>query len=197
MGELKEQGFEPLAICSLLGKIGTSDPIEARPSMEVLKDEFSFDKIGRAPARFSDDELLLLNGKLLRDTPYAAVKEHLDSLNVGGGEDFWNLIRSNISKVSDTAGWSTVLYSPMPGRIEDEDKDFCAAAADALSETVTDESWGEWTGKLKAEQGRKGKGLFMPLRRALTGRDRGPEMGKLLVLLGSEKAKARLRGETA
>jgi len=37
----------------------------------------------------------------------------------------------------------------------------------------------------------------MPLRKALSGRDRGPEMGKFLVLLGAEKAKARLRGDTA
>ena len=81
MKELKEQGLEPLAICSLLGKIGTSDPIEARPSMEVLKDEFSFHKIGRAPARFDEDELLLINGRLLHDTPYSAVKEQLEAVS--------------------------------------------------------------------------------------------------------------------
>ena len=197
MGELKEQGFESLAICSLLAKIGTSDPIEARSSMEALKDEFSFDKIGRAPARFSDDELLLINGRLLHDRPYADVKEHLERLNVGGGEAFWNLIRSNVSKVTDAAGWSTVIYSPMPGRIEDEDKDFCEAAANALPDTITPETWGEWTSTLKVDHARKGKSLFMPLRRALTGRDRGPEMGKLLELLGAEKAKARLSGGSA
>ena len=197
MGELKDQGFEPLAICSLLAKIGTSDAIEIRPSMDDLKDEFSFEKIGRAPARFSDDELLLLNGRLLHDTPYAAVKEHLESLNVGGGEDFWTLIRSNVSKVTDAAGWSTVIYAPMPGRIEDEDKSFCQAAANALPDEITPQTWSEWTGTLKVDHARKGKTLFLPLRRALTGRDRGPEMGKLLELLGAEKAKARLLGETA
>ena len=197
MGELKDQGFEPLAICSLLAKIGTSDAIEIRPSMDDLKDEFSFEKIGRAPARFSDDELLLLNGRLLHDTPYAAVKDHLESLNVGGGEDFWTLIRSNVSKVTDAAGWSTVIYAPMPGRIEDEDKDFCEAAANALPDSITAGTWSEWTSTLKVDHARKGKTLFMPLRRALTGRDRGPEMGKMLELLGAEKAKARLLGETA
>ena len=197
MKELKEQGLEPLAICSLLGKIGTSDPIEARPSMEVLKDEFSFDKIGRAPARFDEDELLLINGRLLHETPYETVREHLERLNVGGNEDFWNLIRTNVSKVSDAAGWSTVIYSPMPGRIEDEDKNFCMAAANALPDVLTSETWSEWTNTLKVDHARKGKTLFLPLRRALTGSDRGPEMGKLLELLGVEKAKARLQGEIA
>ena len=197
MAELKEQGLEPLAICSLLGKIGTSDPIEARPSMDVLVEEFSFGKIGRAPARFDEAELLLINGRLLHDTPFSAVSEQLERLNVGGGEALWNLIRTNVSKVSDAAGWSTVLYSPMPGRIEDEDKDFCLAAAQSLPDTIDDQTWSAWTGALKAEHGRKGKSLFMPLRRALTGRDRGPDMGALLVLLGADKAKARLSGKTA
>ena len=83
----------------------------------------------------------------------------------------------------------------MPGQIDEDDKDFCAAAADSLPDVITDNTWGEWTGALKAEHGRKGKSLFMPLRKALSGRDRGPQMGEFLVLLGAEKAKARLRGE--
>ena len=197
MDELREQGFEPLAICSLLGKIGTSDPIEARPSMEVLANEFSFDKIGRAPARFDEDELLLINGRLLHDMPYESVKAHLESLNVGGGEAFWNVIRSNISKVVDASGWSTMLYAPMPGIIDDEDRAFCEAAANALPDEITDATWSEWTSTLKIDHARKGRTLFMPLRKALTGRERGPEMGPILTLLGAEKAKARLLGETA
>ncbi len=197
MEELREQGFEPLAICSLLGKIGTSDPIEARPSMEVLAEEFGFDKIGRAPARFDEEELLLINGRLLHDMPYEAVKEHLESLNVGGGEDFWNVIRSNITKVVDSAAWSTTLYSPMPGVIDDEDREFCAAAANALPDDITDGTWSDWTNTLKVDHARKGKTLYMPLRKALTGRERGPEMGPILKLLGAEKAKARLCGEVA
>jgi glutamyl-tRNA synthetase len=36
---------------------------------------------------------------------------------------------------------------------------------------------------VKAATGRKGKGLFMPLRRALTGMDHGPEMAQLMPLL--------------
>jgi glutamyl-tRNA synthetase len=36
---------------------------------------------------------------------------------------------------------------------------------------------------VKAATGRKGKGLFRPLRLALTGRESGPEMADLLPLL--------------
>jgi len=195
MGELRDQHIEPLAICSLLGKIGTSDPIEARPSMDVLIEEFGFDKVGRAPARFDEAELLLINGRLLHETPYADVKDRLDELGVSGGEALWLAVRSNIEKLSDVKDWSVTLFGSMSGKIEDDDIEFCAQAADLLPETVNQESWGPWLNSVKTETGRKGKGLFMPLRRALTGMDHGPEMGPLLALMGADRAKARLNGK--
>ncbi|MFN3389109.1 MAG: glutamate--tRNA ligase, partial [Allosphingosinicella sp.] len=45
----------------------------------------------------------------------------------------------------------------------------------------------------KAGSGRSGKALFLPLRRALTGRDSGPEMAALLPLIGRDEAVSRLR----
>lgn len=197
MDQLREQGIEPMAINSLLGKIGTSDPVEARVFLNNLTEEFSFGKIGRAPARFDEAELALVNSRLLNDTPYALVEERLKGYGIGGGEDFWNLMRANIEKLGDMASWSTTIFAPTSGQIEDEDKEFCDAAAACLPDSIDEETWGTWTKTLKSETGRKGKTLFMPLRRALTGRNRGPEMGAILKLLGSERAKARLRGESA
>ncbi|NNE59218.1 MAG: glutamate--tRNA ligase [Hellea sp.] len=192
--QLREDGLEPMAVNSLLAKIGTSDPVEIRDNLAQLSSEFSFDKIGRAPARFDEDELNLLNAKLLHETEYAEVKDRLEALGVGGGEDFWNLIRANISKLGDAASWSVMAFAPMAGQIEPEDAEYCALAADALPDKVTDETWSTWTAFLKETTGRKGKGLFMPLRLALTGRARGPEMNKMLAVLGAEKARARLKG---
>ena len=195
MKELKTQGIEPQAVASLLAKIGTSDPVEAELELSKLVENFDFSKIGRAPARFDEDELALVNARLLHVTPYDRVKERLDNMGVGGGEPLWNLVQANIEKLGDMAGWSTVVHAPMSGQIADEDKAFCTVAAGFLPETLTDASWGELTSALKAETGRKGRGLFMPLRLALTGRNHGPDMGQILQLLGSERAKARLSGE--
>ena len=195
--QLREDGLEPMAICSLLGKIGTSDPVEIRDDLKVLASEFSFDKVSRAPARFDEDELDILNAKLLHDMPYADVKDRLDALGVQGGETFWNLIRANIGKFQDSASWSVMAFAPMAGQIEPEDAEFCALAADALPDQLDAESWGKWTSYLKETTGRKGRTLFMPLRMALTGRARGPEMDKILLILGAEKAKGRLKGHSA
>ena len=196
MDELKAQGIEPLAICSLLGKIGTSDPIEARQSLAELTSEFAFSKVGRAPARFDENELLLINSRLLHELPLSAVKDDLKKLGVPATEEFWDLVRANISRLGDAAGWSTVLYAPMPGLIEDGDHGFLRAAAEILPTEIGPQTWSEWTAAVKEKTGRKGKTLFLPLRKALTGRQRGPEMDKILSVLGHERAVARLRGET-
>jgi glutamyl-tRNA synthetase len=47
----------------------------------------------------------------------------------------------------------------------------------------TNETWKVWTGTVKDATGRKGRGLFMPLRKALTGMEHGPDMSKLMPLL--------------
>jgi glutamyl-tRNA synthetase len=194
MRQLREEGYEPMAILSLLAKIGTSDPVEERMTIKALASEFSFSKIGRAPARFDDVELRALNAKILHETPYSGVKDRLDALGVHGGEDFWLAIRDNVEVVDDAAGWNAALYAPMAGVIDADDKSFCATAAELLGD---DTDWSELVRKLKDNTDRKGKGLFMPLRKALTGRNNGPQMGPLLTLMGAETARARLRGETA
>ena len=197
MEELKSQGFEPLAICSLLGKIGTSDSIEPRASMNILTSEFSFSKIGRAPARFDEAELELLNGKLLNELSYKDVSSKLSEIGIIASKDFWELIRSNILKMNDTILWNEIIFKDIQGQINEEDKDFCFGAAEMLPSSITDNTWSEWTNALKIKYNRKGRNLFMPLRKALTGLDKGPEMAKLIVLLGSDKARERLRNISA
>ena len=66
------------------------------------------------------------------------------------------------------------------------------AAFDHLPPEPWDETtWKLWTDAVKQSSGRKGRGLFMPLRLALTGRDKGPEIASLLPLLGREGTLAR------
>ena len=73
-----------------------------------------------------------------------------------------------------------------------------AEAVAALPAMDFDEaSWRDWTSALKESTGRKGRALFMPLRRALTGLDHGPDMAHLLPFIGRDRALKRLEGEAA
>src|SRR5262249_4620362 len=97
VASLRLSGVEPMAILSLLARLGTSDAVEPVTDMDVLVKGFSLDKIGRAPARFDADELEALNARILHTMPYAQVRERLSAVGVSGDETFWNAIRANIT----------------------------------------------------------------------------------------------------
>ncbi|MEM1391593.1 MAG: glutamate--tRNA ligase [Pseudomonadota bacterium] len=194
MDTLRNGGIEPLAICSLLAKLGTSDNIELRPSLDVLADEFDFGKIGRSPARFDESDLNSINAAITHEMSFEDARARLEVLDPkAANEAFWLLVRENCQRVEDAARFVPVAFGEIEPIIDDEDREFIATAARLLPEGEPDgETWGPWTAALKAETGRKGKGLFMPLRKALTGMERGPGVGDMLVLMGREKALSRL-----
>ena len=196
MGELRAQGYEPMAVSSLLAKIGTSDNVEARETLDQLVAEFDFGKIGRAPARFDEAELLSLNAAILHGLPFEAVKDRLADVDPRAADEaFWTVVRENCSLLPDVAAWVETVFGEITPLVDAEDKDFVATAATLLPEgDLTGESWSQWANAVKAETGRKGRGLFMTLRKALTGQEHGPDMGALLPLIGRERALKRLQG---
>ena len=48
-------------------------------------------------------------------------------------------------------------------------------------------TWAEWTNKINEKTSRKGKNLYMPLRLALTGKEKGPELKYLIPLLKKDQ----------
>jgi glutamyl-tRNA synthetase len=169
--------------------LGTSESIHPCADYSELIEGFDLGKLSRAPARFDEAELRHLNAKLLHMLPYAAVKERL----VFGNEAFWLAVRGNLTVLSDARVWWDVVTGDINPVIAAEDREFIAKAADLLPpEPWGEKTWSEWTGAIKGATDRKGKGLFMPLRLALTGLDHGPELAALLPLIGLEKSRKRL-----
>jgi glutamyl-tRNA synthetase len=195
IADLREEGFEPLAIVSHLARLGTSDTLEAAPSLEALTEGFDLSKFGRAPARYDAADLERLNAHILHATPYEAVQPRLAALGVDLGEAFWNAIRPNLVKVADAAAWAQVVQGEVAPVVEEQG--FLDTAAGLLPETLDDAAWGQWTAAVKEQTGAKGRALFLPLRRALTGQDHGPDMAAMLPLIGRDKALARLSGRAA
>jgi glutamyl-tRNA synthetase len=189
---LREAGIEPLALLSLLARLGTSQPVEARPSLAALAEGFDFATFGRAPAHFDLAEVEQLNAKLLHLTDYADVA---DRLPAGTSEADWAALRGNVAHLGEVAGWLPVLHGDIAApEVVPDDKPFLADAATAAEALDwSSEPWRQLTEALKAATGRKGRALFHPLRLALTGHDSGPEMAALLPIIGRDRAIARLR----
>ncbi|MFV2092438.1 MAG: glutamate--tRNA ligase [Hyphomicrobiales bacterium] len=194
IGALRQSGIEAMTVASMAATIGTSDPITAFQDMDALWQTFDFAKLSRAPARFDADDLKILNAKLLHNRDYARVSQRLAGMGIGGGEALWNAVRANLTILEDARLWWKIVSSPIAPVVGDE-ADFCAKAADLLGPEPWDhDTWPVWTKQLSAASGRKGRTLFMPLRLALTGQARGPQMADLLPLIGAPRALARLRG---
>ena len=192
----EEEGIEPLALACYLAKTGTSDPIELRPSLDVLTQEFAFDKIGRAPAHFDPAELVHLNARLLHSLPYESVGDRLADLGIGGGAAFWDAVKPNLTRMAEVVEMWRMVQGPVAPAIENPE--LLQRGAELLPpEPWSEDIWQEWTKKVAEQTGAKGRALFHPLRLALTGREHGPELKKLLPLIGRAKALARLNGETA
>ncbi|HEU0311360.1 MAG TPA: glutamate--tRNA ligase [Sphingomicrobium sp.] len=188
---LRDAGIEPMALNSLLARLGTSQPVEPKASLQELAERFDFSTFGRAPAHFDLQEVEQLNAKLLHQFDYARVADRLPQ---GIGEEEWMVLRGNLAHLDEAQEWVPILHCLIaPPEVVPDDKELLAKAA-SVAEQVdwSGDPWHAMTDALKEATGRKGRALFRPLRLAITGRESGPEMGPLLKLIGKERTLERL-----
>ncbi|GGE48079.1 glutamate--tRNA ligase [Actibacterium pelagium] len=184
--DLRDQGVEPMALLSLMARLGSNQPIELCSSIDELVEGFDITTFGAAPTKFDANDLFPLTARILGGLPLADVAEDVAALGVPAdkAEAFWNVVRENITVKADMAEWWTLFQNGATPLVADEDAEFIAQAFDMLPEPpYADTAWKDWTSAVKEATGRKGKGLFMPLRKAVTGRERGPDMSDVLPLL--------------
>jgi glutamyl-tRNA synthetase len=188
----EDEGLEPMALVSLMARLGSADPIEPFTTLEPLINGFDLKKFSRNTPKFDVEELYRLNAKILHQTDFADAQERLKDMGLGEmNEAFWTSIRPNLTKLDDAKEWWRVANGPVTPIIDDGA--FAETAADLLPPAPWDEAtFKSWADAVKDKTGRKGKELFMPLRKALTGMEHGPELPVLLPLLGPEKVKSRL-----
>ncbi len=197
VADLRVNGIDPRAICSVMARLGSSDPIELFTDMDDIVKQFDISKFSRSATKFSMDEIERLNVKLVHEKSYDEVKNRLEEIGVANDVDefFWQVAQPNLTRISDIKEWVRVAKGPVDSIIDDEDKDFLRQAAELLpSGEWNNDTWMNWANAVKEKTGRKGKGLFMPLRKALTGMEHGPELNQLLQVIGYDRAKERLLG---
>lgn len=190
---LRDAGFEAMAVASLASLIGTSDAVEPIADMQSLAEMFDPHKVSKSPARFDVVELEGLNAKLLHNLPFESVADRLSLPASVDDALFWDAVKGNLHKLADVEVWAQIVVSGAEALIDEEDREMVREAVSLLpQEPWSNTTWMEWANAVKAKTGRKGKGLFMPLRKAVTGSASGPEMSKLLPLIGRDTVLGRL-----
>jgi len=193
VNQLREDGIDPNAINSLNASIGSSVDIEAYNSLNLLAQQFEITSLGRAPARYSNDQLYKLNSELLSNYDFEKIISLLGDNKGSFNREFWDCIKHNISNISEVFEWIRVIDEPINIDIDIE-YEYLNVAQDLLpNEPWNIETWDQWILKIKEKTERKGKDLFMPIRLALTGKTKGPELNKLILLMGYNKVIERLK----
>ncbi|MEJ6392569.1 glutamate--tRNA ligase [Gymnodinialimonas sp. 2305UL16-5] len=184
--DLRGQGMEPMALLSHMARIGSSQPVMLAGSMDELAEGFDLDHFGSAPTKFDIDDVWPLSARVIHEMPLEAVADEVAALGVPQdlAPAFWDVARANIGTRAEMADWWQLFRDGGSALVDDEDRDFVAEAFAMLPDPpYSAETWSHWTNAVKEATGRKGKGLFMPLRKAVTGRERGPEMADVMRLL--------------
>lgn len=187
--QLRRDGVEPAALVGYLLALGSSmDPVPGMPA--DLAPSYDLANVSKSAARFDTKQLLALNRKWLHGLCFDAVKDRLPE---GATEAFWLAVRGNLDLFREVRDWWDVASGAIVPLADPADAELLRAAAETLPAEPWDEAtWPAWTAAIGAATGRKGKALFMPLRRALTGEEHGPDLKVFLPLIGRARAAERL-----
>jgi len=109
--DLRANGVAPMAILSLMARLGSSDPVELRESVDEVVAGFDLAKFGSAPTKFDADDLQPLTARWLAARPFADVADDVAALGVPAdlAERFWSVVRENISSMDEIGEWWAVF----------------------------------------------------------------------------------------
>jgi nondiscriminating glutamyl-tRNA synthetase len=208
----RDEGFLPLAVANYLALIGGGIPAgEEIMSREEMVKRFSLEGIARSPAAFDMGKLRWLNRGHMRTMKSKEILPHarpfLRDLPLEGVTEQWlvqvlDTVKENAETLAELRGL-IIIFLPKGFSMADEArsalaKDGALTAVKAMEEIVAgmkevkEEDFAEIVTQLKKQTGLKGKELLAPLRAALTGRVEGPELQKVLPLLGKQMILERL-----
>jgi glutamyl-tRNA synthetase len=201
--DLREKGIEPMAIGSLLATLGTSHGMNIHLNLQDLVKDFSLDSFSRAAPCFNEKELWVINERLYHMMNFSDVEKKIKSLGIDGiTEEIWKTVHHNISKLEDLRLWQKIFFSELIDysscSMDQIEHDFWQIAYETIPQTpweeykTYDDIWSAWINRIKEKTKRKGKDLFMPIRKALTGMNHGPEMKSILPLIGKKTVEKRL-----
>lgn len=184
--DLRANGVEPMVLLSYLAFSGSNQPVKLCKSLEELAENFELGSFSTSPVKFDERDLEGMTSRFLAGLSFEDVRGQIRDLGVPNdlAECFWNAVKMNLDSRDDLKEWWLILQNGAKPLVEEKDKEFVQMALELLPQPPFDgQTWANWTQEVRANSERKGRSLFMPLRRALTGKSRGPEMQSILPLM--------------
>jgi nondiscriminating glutamyl-tRNA synthetase len=196
--QLRHEGILPLALWNLLARIGHHYENDDLLDRAALESGFDLAHIGRAAAHFDSARLEHWQKQAVTTLDDDSFRHWagIDATGTGAIADAIALLRENVTRPEQAREWLALMQDGPPSL----DADALASAGEAgavffaaavqASECLPDD-YPAFTRSLSETTGRKGAALFRPLRAALTGRLAGPEIPRLMAILGRERIRQR------
>ena len=215
VSQYREEGFLPEALQNYLVLLGWTPPSgqETLP-LERMVEEFSIHDISRSAPIYNRKKLEWLNSFYIREKEEGQLSEILIPYLQKAGIQIDPIDRQWLKKISGILKENLVVLSQVEeylGIFFDEKFFFEDGAKTILQDPANRETLRsalsilEGSSEIASEEqtfplnqlekktGRKGKNLYAPLRAAVTGKTKGPELVKTLPLLGKERIIKRLK----
>jgi glutamyl-tRNA synthetase len=209
IADYRREGYLPEALVNYLALLGWTHPggREEFADLEELASEWDPSRLGASPATFDLDRLLFFNARRIRRLPPEGLRRRLEPvltepLPRGRELPAVEAIREDMRLLSDAPRLLREITDPVDaasfvGELPDSSEEVLAHVARSLEgrKMSSVEEARDFVGELRAwagERGIKTRDLFHPLRLALTGRNRGPELAYLFAVLGAEEARERI-----
>jgi len=200
--ELRTNGYLPLAINNYLARLGHTYEDNSFMSLERLAENFSIERLHKAPARYDETQLLYWQREALRQATteelWSWMGEEAQALIPEDRRtEFIETVRANITFPMHAFVWAQAVFSDEP-MVSHAAREIIGAAGttffDSALQALADHGseFKALSTAIQKTTGLSGKKLYQPLRAALTGELDGPEMARLLPLIGVERARKRL-----
>jgi nondiscriminating glutamyl-tRNA synthetase len=215
VSQYREEGFLPEALENYLVLLGWTPPSgQETLSLERMIEEFSIQDVSKSAPVYNRKKLEWLNSTYLRAKedeqlsklliPYLQKSGiRIDQTNHQWLDQISGILKDNLVVLSEVdqyvgiffdekfffeEGAKTILQDPM-------NRETLSSVLRFLEDSsgLRSEGQDSLLSQLERKTGRKGKDLYAPLRAAITGKTRGPELAKTLPLLGRERIIQRLK----
>ncbi|MBM0106997.1 glutamate--tRNA ligase [Steroidobacter sp. S1-65] len=200
--ELRERGYLPGALRNHLVRLGHSCVSDGWLDEAALIADFDLNRLGRAAAKFDDAQLRHWQKETVAHLSTAEFVSWIGAELPAGLDEqtqaqFVSVVRGNVELPADAKAWAKVVF----GKLDEFEPAALTAIREAGESYFTEalrligQPGADFKPAVKAlgqATGKKGPGLFMPLRAALTGFTHGPELAPMLALLPVAEIQARL-----
>ena len=209
VAEYRDAGYLPEAMVNYLALLGWNHP-EGREDFDQIAElarEWDPSRLGASPATFDPDQLLATNARHIRRLPAEELRRRVEpfleeQLPAGRELVAVEVLREEMRVLSDAPRLLRELVGSVnpgafAGELPESSAEVLGYIADELRRHAVDdpEDARSFVAELRTwakERGVNTQDLLHPLRLALTGRNRGPEMALLFAVLGPEEVRERI-----